>query len=236
MAGYYPIFPTTKGILRKLGGDKETTKTVLLDGVFEATPLGDDDFNVIETPALAIKAGKAATVNWNGKQYTCVAFESDGVVAFGNLAIVGVGDDTGEPFVYSLSIDDKGNKSGLFATTDSGSITVTVTSTTETIVPIDPKYLPGVCLPVVELSTAIESGTATTLSDAESAELTKIAGQEMPCLIKFAISLPDAEQRISAVFTFTEFAGITLFMASAGGSSEMTINYDGKNWALSVGV
>ena len=51
----------------------------------------------------------------------------------------------------------------------------------ETIHPIDPKYLPGVCLPVVELTTTVANDAAFT--DEEKAALTSCLG--MPCVIKY---------------------------------------------------
>jgi hypothetical protein len=65
----------------------------------------------------------------------------------------------------------------------------------ETIHPIDPKFLPGVCLPVVELETVLTDGT--TFTDAESAALTKASEGMLPIVIVanfagFNISLPVA--------------------------------------------
>jgi hypothetical protein len=60
----------------------------------------------------------------------------------------------------------------------------TVTIEAETIHPIDPKFLPGVCLPVVELTTQpTEEGA--TLTDAENARMDAAAESETPIVVRF---------------------------------------------------
>ena len=43
--------------------------------------------------------GETYTVEWNGKTYECTAALMEGTGVIGNLIIMGIGDDTGEPFV-----------------------------------------------------------------------------------------------------------------------------------------
>ena len=67
---------------------------------------------------------------------------------------------------------------------------------------IDPKYLPGVCLPVVELSTEIASGE-NVLTEAESAAINASFDYGLPLVIKFktsATGLPGIEA--SAIFEY----------------------------------
>lgn len=63
-----------------------------------------------------------------------------------------------------------------------------VTLVTETIHPIDPKYLPGVCLPVVEITSAEypQSGTVA-LSAEESAALTAAASMNVGAVIRYTL-------------------------------------------------
>lgn len=139
--GFDPMCVTTKRVLRKLGGDTRTIKTVLLDGVFELEPL-EGELNSTDVGLLDFKPDDKLTVQYNGKQYICVANNFNGIPCFGNLGLLGAGDNTGEPFLYMPNVAEDGTLfGGGIVTTDTGSITVTVTSTTETIVPIDPKYL-----------------------------------------------------------------------------------------------
>lgn len=128
-------------------GYTEATKTVLLDGTFEAAQEGDMPPN-FETEVLDIKPGGQLSVNWNGKQYTCVVFDIADNICFGNLSIADAGDDTGEPFLYSLGVSED-NVWGIFATTIPGTVTVTVVGETETVHPIDQKYLPDDTKPKV---------------------------------------------------------------------------------------
>lgn len=59
----------------------------------------------------------------------------------------------------------------------------------ETIHQIEAKYLPGVCLPVVELESVIENGVA--LSEADSVKLDEAAAVGTPVAISCSIKDPD---------------------------------------------
>ena len=90
-----------------------------------------DPFNIIE--------GQTYTVNWDGTEYECVcSVGSEGGVSFpyiGNLFIGGLGDDTGEPFIYTSA--------GLFITLDtSASHTISVKIIEETVTPMAEEFLP----------------------------------------------------------------------------------------------
>lgn len=50
-----------------------------------------------------INVGDNLTVTWDGVSYDCVASDVEGFSALGNLSIVGMGADTGEPFVMAFS-------------------------------------------------------------------------------------------------------------------------------------
>ena len=68
----------------------------------------------------------------------------------------------------------------------------------ETIHPIDPKYLPGVCLPVVELETVISSELPeTVLSAADSAKMDALNGEA--CILKFGFPFVGNVATIRAV-------------------------------------
>lgn len=69
----------------------------------------DDDVVIEESGGSAaarqaLASGDSVTVSWDGTSYSCVATEvSEGSVTsvvFGNLSIVEMGEDTGEPFLF----------------------------------------------------------------------------------------------------------------------------------------
>lgn len=83
-------------------------------------------------------AGETYKVSWDGTAYenTCVNFNRLSVI--GNLSLVGVGSDTGEPFLVA---SDGGGI--MIATADtSASHTISISRYIESVVKINPKYLP----------------------------------------------------------------------------------------------
>ena len=88
-------------------------------------------FNIIE--------GQTYTVNWDGTEYECVcSVGSEGGASFpyiGNLSLGGLGDDTGEPFIYTSA--------GLFVTLNtSASHTISVKRIGEIVTPMAEEFLP----------------------------------------------------------------------------------------------
>ena len=51
------------------------------------------------TNAFEIVEGQTYTVNWDGTEYECVCSAVQSFLTFGNLSIMGEGDDTGEPII-----------------------------------------------------------------------------------------------------------------------------------------
>ena len=94
------------------------------------------------TEALEINKGQTYTVNWDGTEYECVWAAPSPNPIFGNLSIAGMGDDTGEPFIYVY--DTSGAESaGQFATLDTAaSHTISVKRIEETVTPMAEKFLP----------------------------------------------------------------------------------------------
>ena len=92
---------------------------------------------------IEIDVGQTYRVNWDGTEYECVGEPAfDGTASIlGNLSIAGLGDDTGEPFLYMY---DNTATSGSFATFDtSASHTISVKTTAETVTPIAEEFLPA---------------------------------------------------------------------------------------------
>ena len=77
---------------------------------------------------------KTYQVTWDGTTYECVCGEYERELVFGNLSILGLGEDTGEPFVFGF---------GSFYTRDnSASHTISIWRILEVNVKIEEKYIP----------------------------------------------------------------------------------------------
>ena len=90
----------------------------------------------IQQGPLAIAEGKTYTVNWDGTEYECVGFVFNSMPGIGNLSIMGVGDDTGEPFAYEP------DENAFITLNPSPTHTISVKTTAETIVPMSEEFIP----------------------------------------------------------------------------------------------
>ena len=102
---------------------------------------GAGQYRVQLTNAFEIVEGQTYTVKWDGTEYECVCFASANIVyRFGNMSILGHGDDTGEPFLYTYNIS---KQEGFFGTLDtSASHTISVKTTEEIVTPMAEEFLP----------------------------------------------------------------------------------------------
>lgn len=188
-----------------------------------------------EIPGKPFGDGDTVTVTWDGTSYTRTAKVfpfTDLANGFyvGNLFPLG-GEDTGEPFALLSTYDDDGNFMGFIAVdvyNFNGDSTHRIGCSVfaETIHPIDQKYLPGVCLPVVEVSTTLSTGAF--LTDEESAKLTEAYAAECPVVIKCDITLGTLKiLYCSIIFGRGEMYGdvnAPVFYASFG-STTLTLVY-----------
>ena len=91
--------------------------------------------------AFSATVGEIYKVYWDGSAYecTCVATRESTLLFIGNLSIMGMGSDTGEPFIIGVF-----NGEGInIATTDtSASHTISISGFVQEVVKIDEKYLP----------------------------------------------------------------------------------------------
>ena len=84
--------------------------------------------------------GQSYEVKWDNVNYTCIAWDLDGLAVIGNQDMIGGPIDTGEPFIIMISkAEGAGVIRGLTAT---GTHAVEVTTSAK-IVKIDKKYLPN---------------------------------------------------------------------------------------------
>jgi hypothetical protein len=122
-----------------MGWSEKSTKEVLPE-TFVAEPAQQESGLNLYQINCALAGGKKYTVIYNGAAYDVIsrAIDEDSVLA-GNFAVVGDGDDTGEPFLISYNANLGGTMVG---TLDGGGITISIYGEGETIHPIDKKYLP----------------------------------------------------------------------------------------------
>lgn len=131
-------------ILLKSGqvGHTETELTEILSET--NVEYNDGDGIEVSATIAPLVVGNTYKVLWDGVPYICTAILFDGFVYIGNL-IATDGADTGEPFGVAF----RGKRFNIFSVRDEDTHTCSIKAYSETIHPIDPKFLPGVCLPVV---------------------------------------------------------------------------------------
>ena len=89
------------------------------------------------TETLAISAGDTVTVTWDGTPYNCIVDDTIGTLAFGNMGLIGAGEDTDEPFLFIWQ-----DGVWIVATTDSSaSHVVSISSYGAVVKKIDAKYV-----------------------------------------------------------------------------------------------
>lgn len=106
-----------------------------------AFALNDKVYSAQLTNVFEIIEGQTYTVNWDGTEYECVGVAIDeDKCGLGNLYLLKVGDDTGEPFSYTYN---KTYTIGGFMTLDtSASHTISVKATEGAAIPMAPEFLP----------------------------------------------------------------------------------------------
>ena len=124
------------------GYPKKNVQTIMLMEEQElAFALNDKVYSAQLTNAFEIIEGQTYTVNWDGTEYECVGVAIDeDKCGLGNLYLLKVGDDTGEPFSYTY------NKTytigGFMALDTSASHTISVKRAEGTITPMASDFLP----------------------------------------------------------------------------------------------
>lgn len=156
-------FLTTKGILRKLGGDKVSGKVYTFNGDTSGKFAANNIVNISEDVPDLKNVTKIVLANSNGATAELLL---SNLVYMEQEGMVGILDpnDQSRMYVVSLYSCADGGPAGLYVRcADDGY--VSRIEFAETIHPIDPKYLGGVCLPVVELtleqvSNIVQAGAA----------------------------------------------------------------------------
>lgn len=102
----------------------------------------------------------------------------------------------------------------------------------ETIHTIDEKYLPGVCLPVVELETVVVSGA--TFTDAENAALTAAKEAGVPFVLKCVAQLSDEQIAAVAIGQIAEGGGLTMLVATIATTVVILMYGDGAWYVADI--
>lgn len=93
------------------------------------------------TTPFEIVAGQTYTVKWDGTEHECVGVNLDGFMSvIGNLSILGMGDDTGEPFVCGYNMREAINVFYTLGT--SPTHTISVKTASEVITPMAYDFMP----------------------------------------------------------------------------------------------
>lgn len=89
---------------------------------------------------IELAAGETYEVSWDGAVYKCVCESVSGYTVIGNKSIIGVGADTGEPFVISPLADNSGIEIYTLDTSASHAISISTFASAE-VVKIPDKYI-----------------------------------------------------------------------------------------------
>lgn len=101
---------------------------------------------------FAATVGETYKVYWDGSNYECTCVDLNGNSAIGNLSIMGIGSDTGEPFIMAVN---NGVEIQIVSADTSASHTFSISGFVPEVVKIDKKYLPEIgLLKEIKLNTA----------------------------------------------------------------------------------
>lgn len=190
-------------------------------GQFTVTPFPNEDLGGVYATFVdgTCEVKENATVveiEWERIWYSFDTSSYSGAFHCGNAALAGIGDNTGEPFFVIFDFDQ--NKT-LFIVEQGGTYNFRCMYCVETIHTIDPKFLPGAVLPVVELETEISiSESAIALSQTDSVALDNALASNLPCVVTLTIADFGASMKFSALFNLTvsEFDNTKEVTYSAG--------------------
>ena len=124
-------------------------------------------YAAIITNTAAIAEGETYTVNWDGTEYEriCATFNSRPII--GNLSIRGLGDDTGEPFLYMYNAAHA--RGACYTLDTSATHTISVKTTKEIVTPMAEEFLPsGVTAEAIDNAQATADAAQTAATNAQN--------------------------------------------------------------------
>ena len=118
----------------------ETTETVLVEeSTVPFTSPGSGIYYATIQSAFKPTAGETYKVSWDGAVYECVGETISGYTVIGNPSVIGVGADTGEPFVISPLVDNSGIE--IYTKDTSASHTISISGSISEVTQIPDKYI-----------------------------------------------------------------------------------------------
>ena len=224
-----------KGVLRTEHlpeGYPYKEQETILDGTFEFADGGGAYMHQIADEGFTIVDGKSYTIIWDVETYQCVAITVDNVlVALGNLAIGGVGNDTGEPFLFI----DYGNGQKVIGT-NSTAATHMIIVRGEVAYPMASEFLPIESItetdPTVPAWAKAETKPSydfseLTVNDPEAAK-TVLAIEKGMILKRLNVQLPNSYGWNSITYGNGKFVAVEIRTDQAAYSE------DGINWTTST--
>lgn len=109
---------------------KAEAVTILPEQSITFSDVGSGLYYASISGQFPIAAGATTTTIWDGVSYDCAVNDFNGVLAWGNLSILGRGDDTGEPFVMIDS--NNGSEIGIGTKSTEASHTVEAFGSSQT--------------------------------------------------------------------------------------------------------
>lgn len=119
----------------------DTVETVLVEEstVSFTNPSANIYYGAIST-TIELAVGETYEVSWDGAVYECVCKSVSGFAVIGNMSIIGLGADTGEPFVITPLADNRGTEIYTLDTSASHAISISTFASAE-VVKIPDKYV-----------------------------------------------------------------------------------------------
>lgn len=224
---------TTKRVLKKLGGDKIPSKVYTFNGDASGKHVFGNAVKISDDAPDLKKATKLVITYDDG---TAIEFSPDVLTFEENPYLQGFLDPRVPETIFAASVHvgDDETPAGLYVINEP-SLYISRIEFAETIVPIDPKYLPGVCLPVVELSTAVTAEGAT-LTAEESAKMDAVGGHA--CVIKCTINMMEIEIPVEFVCTGCALGDVVIYTAVINFGDKtpyyVAIGNEGAGWVASI--
>lgn len=167
---------------------------------------------------VILREGRTYRYRINGTEYTdtarSVELEGSQFVYVGDIGLI-----DGEPEEDAHLLGYMSDVCVLVMPSMGDRVTVSVTEVAETI---RPHYLPGACLPLVEIRSSLKSGTV--LAENEQAALTEAAAHMMPAVIH----VRNTELEFCAVYAFSPVGDGVMYVAHiADGIESQIVKMDG---------
>jgi hypothetical protein len=197
-------------------GDESNNEIVRIEG-FRFVKVSNDPYDLNRAASLTIGN---VTVELRSGEYL-VQTEN------GNSMLMSVNGST----VWAISMEDDDNvdfTKGTWLLTAYTAITFA-----ETVHPIDPKYLGGAALPVVELTTTFANGAD--LTEKEDKLLKAAWERNTPVVIKLSVSFDTTNSDMCAVWSRADHVGLCNFTLPYGGKTLVLYSTDNAvSWGCTV--